>query len=180
MEKYTVLFVDDEPFILKAMKRLFHNDPLNILTASNGREGLEVIKSQPVQLLVSDNIMPEMTGVELIRHVKRCSPDTIRIILSGQSDMDSVLRAINDGEAYRFVLKPWNDIDLKVTVNLALAHFKLVADKRSLERELCEKNQLLENLRKSHPELFDTSQVGSSAAYEIAEQTEPTPSPTGA
>ena len=157
MEKYNLLLVDDEPNILKALTRLFREQHVNILTANNAEEALEIIKKEQIQLLISDNLMPGMTGVELIKKVKEISPDTLRIILSGHSDMDAILDAVNHGEAYRFILKPWNDIDLKLTLNIALAQYKLIADNKSLEKELFEKNRILANIKKNHPEIFDAS-----------------------
>lgn len=157
MEKYNLLLVDDEPNILKALSRLFRDQHVNIFTASNAAEALEMFKKQKIQLLISDNLMPGMTGVELINKVKEVSPDTLRIILSGHSDIEAILNAVNHGEAYRFILKPWNDIDLKLTLNIALAQYKLIEDNKLLEKELFEKNRILENIRKNHPEIFDNS-----------------------
>ncbi|MEW6052079.1 MAG: response regulator [Candidatus Zixiibacteriota bacterium] len=154
MEQYTVLFVDDEPFILKALLRLFRGDPIAVVTANSAEEALELLKHQPVQLLVTDNMMPGMTGVELTRKVKDLYPDTLRIILSGQSDMEAVLKAVNEGEAYRFILKPWADLDLKATVNIALAQYKLMQDNRRLMAELEAKSALLKHLQQKHPDLF--------------------------
>ncbi len=153
-DKYRVLLVDDEPLILRALSRLLRCDSYDTLTASSGQEALEIIRGTPVQLLITDNIMPGMTGVELIRQVKQCSPDTIRIILSGQADMESVLKAINEGEAYRFVLKPWHDVDLQITVNIALAQYKLNEDVKMLREQLRAKTAIIESLRARHPEIF--------------------------
>jgi two-component system probable response regulator PhcQ len=154
MEQYTVLFVDDEPFILNSLKRLFRGDPINVLTAGSANEALQIMRGQTVHLLVTDNIMPGMCGVELAKLVKQSWPDTFRILLSGQSDMEAVLKAINEGEAYRFILKPWTDFDLKATINIALAHYKLTCDNERLVSELKAKSQLLDLLQSKHPELF--------------------------
>ncbi|MFZ1684197.1 MAG: response regulator [Candidatus Zixiibacteriota bacterium] len=155
MNQYTVLFVDDEPYILKSLSRLFRGDPVTILTSFSAEEALAVLRAQPVQVLVTDNIMPGMSGVELTKKVKELYPDTMRIILSGQSDIDAVIKAVNEGEAYRFLLKPWIDMDLKATVNIALAHHKLLVDNRRLMAELTEKSELLTSIQKRHPELLD-------------------------
>lgn len=154
MEQYTVLFVDDEPFILKSLVRLFRGDPINLLTANSAEEALTIMQSQKVHLLVTDNKMPGMGGVELSRRVKDHWPDTFKMILSGQSDMDAVLKAVNEGEAYRFLLKPWDDHDLKATINIALAHYKLIQDHRLLMEELHAKSKLLKLIQSKHPELF--------------------------
>lgn len=154
MEEYTVLFVDDEPFILSALTRLFRGDRLRVLTASNADEALGLVQSSQIQLVVTDNIMPGMSGVELARKVREVSPETIRIILSGQSDMASVLKAINEGEAYRFILKPWFDMDLKATVHLALAQYRLTEQNRRLIMEVQEQRLIIHRLRKRHPDLY--------------------------
>lgn len=152
MADYTIMLVDDEPNILSTLKRLLHNEHAYLITANNAQEALERLQSMPVHLLITDNIMPGMSGVELIKKVKEMSPDTIRIVLSGQSDIDAVLKAVNEGEAYRFILKPWNDLELKITVNIALAQYKLTADNQALMAELKEKKRLLESIKARHPE----------------------------
>lgn len=165
MEKYNILLVDDEQNILKALRRLFREEHVNIFTAASAQEALEIFKQNSIQLIISDNLMPGMTGVELINKVREISPDTIRIILSGHSDIEAVLNAVNQGEAYRFILKPWNDIDLRLTINIALAQYKLIADNKILKKDLLEKTRLLENLRRNHPEIFNLS--SSDGSYNI-------------
>lgn len=155
MSPYTVLFVDDEPYILKSLQRLFRGDPMRVLTSFSAIEALELMKTESIQLLVTDNMMPEMTGVELARRVKEIRPEIVRIILSGQSDIDAVLKAVNEGEAYRFILKPWNDLDLKVTVNIALAQYKLADDNRQLISAIRSQSEMLATLQREHPAIFD-------------------------
>ncbi len=154
MDAYNVLFVDDEPFILKAMMRLFRGDQMNILTAPDGENALEIVKSRCIQVVVTDNIMPGMSGVELVRKIKECSPNTVRIILSGHSDMDAVLKAINEGEAYRFVMKPWHDLDMKATVHLALAQYRLTEQNLELISEIQAQRLIVSRLRKRFPEVY--------------------------
>ncbi len=154
MQDYTILLVDDEPNIIRSLKRLFRSERVNILTAENGLEALQIVKNRDIQVLLTDNIMPEMTGIELMMKVRDCSPDTVRIILSGHSDIDAVLEAVNNGEAFRFMLKPWNDMDLKATVSLALAHYKLVADNKRMLADLKEKEALLDAFSKEYPDEY--------------------------
>ncbi|MBK7143023.1 MAG: response regulator [bacterium] len=157
MDRYSVLFVDDEPNILRSLTRLFHRESFDVLVASGGEEALELLRSRPVQLVVTDNIMPRMTGVELIKKIRDSWPDTLRIILSGQSDMQAVLGAVNQGEAFRFLLKPWTDSDLKANVYIALAHYKLRQDVASLKNQLTEMELVLVYLQKQHPEVLATA-----------------------
>lgn len=153
-EQYTLLVVDDEPNIVKAIGRLFRGAPINLLTAASGEEALEVIASNQVHVLVTDNRMPGMSGIDLVQRVRERSPDTVRLIISGQSDMDAVLDAINEGEVFRFLTKPWNDIDLKITVNLALAHRRLQDDNRELRRQVDRLYSIIRLLEEKHPTLY--------------------------
>lgn len=159
MKKYKILLVDDEPFILNSLTRLLRSDRVSILTACSAAKALEVVKSDDIQLVITDNLMPGMSGVELVSRIKECSPDTIRCILSGQSDIDAVLRAVNEGEVFRFILKPWNDMDLKATASMALAHYKLAEDNRRMAKVLDEQTLLIDHFRETHPEMFDTYEL---------------------
>ncbi|ABC27146.1 Type II secretory pathway, ATPase PulE/Tfp pilus assembly pathway, ATPase PilB [Hahella chejuensis KCTC 2396] len=131
---YSVLLVDDEPAVLSALSRVFRKESYDILTANNAMEALEIINQRRVHLLVSDYMMPGMTGADLLRKVKEQSPDTIRIMLTGQADTTAVMAAINEGAVYRFILKPWNDDDLRVTVALALEQYDLIQKNKELEK----------------------------------------------
>jgi YesN/AraC family two-component response regulator len=162
MQEYTVLFVDDEPFILNAMQRLFHEDRIKVVLASSGQEALELLRKRTIQVLVTDNLMPGMTGVDLVRSTKECAPDTIRIILSGYSDMEAVLQALNDGEVFRFVLKPWVDLDLKATVHLALAQYHLIEQHRKLQEEVTTLRPLVRTLQDRYPEIYRELMAGGS------------------
>jgi YesN/AraC family two-component response regulator len=154
MQEYTVLFVDDEPFILNAMQRLFHDDKINVRLAASGQEALDLVKSGSIQVLVTDNLMPGMSGVELVHRAKEVAPDTVRILLSGYSDMDAVLHALNDGEVFRFVLKPWDDLDLKTTVHLALAQYHLVEQHHRLQVEMTSLKPLVLALEARYPDVY--------------------------
>jgi YesN/AraC family two-component response regulator len=154
MNEYTVLFVDDEPFILNALTRLFRGEPFRIVTATNGAEALERVRRGNIQVVVTDNIMPGMTGVELARRVREHSPETVRIILSGHSDMDALLKAINEGEAFKFVLKPWHDMDLKATVHLALAQYRLTEQNQELISEVQSQRLILGRLQRRYPDIY--------------------------
>ncbi|MER2510968.1 MAG: response regulator [Nitrosomonas ureae] len=122
-----ILFVDDEPFILRALQRLF--SPLyNVFTASSGREAIEVVRDNQIHVVVCDQRMPEMIGVEALAVIKEISPATMRILLTGYSDMTALVDSINDGEIFRYILKPWNNKELKEIVSYAaeIAHESLV------------------------------------------------------
>jgi len=133
--RYRLLFVDDEPGILKALARVFRQENYEVVTAASGEEALVRLAEAPTHLVISDFMMPVMNGAELLREIKQRSPDTIRIMLTGHANTDAVMGAINEGAVYKFILKPWNDDDLRVTVALALEQFDLVARNRVLKNE---------------------------------------------
>ena len=152
-QKHSMLFVDDEKSIIKALKRLFRKEGYNIITASNGREGLELLKQaeSPVSLIISDQKMPQMTGAQFLEKAKEIFPDAIRFLLTGYSDMDAIVDAVNKGEIHRYLTKPWNNDDLLLQVQQALEHVELVLENRRLleltnkqNRELTELNGNLE------------------------------------
>ena len=110
--KHRVLFVDDEERILTALKTIFRNK-YHVLTAANGMEALDFIKRFRIPVIVSDQRMPGMLGVELLRRAREVSPDSVRILLTGYSDLASIVGSINDGEVYRFISKPWDNQELQ-------------------------------------------------------------------
>ncbi len=109
----TLLLVDDEPNILSSVSRLLHRDGYQILTARSAQEAFEILAKQPVQVILSDQRMPEMSGTEFFARVRKLYPDTIRIVLTGYADLDSVTAAINLGAIYKFLTKPWDDDQLR-------------------------------------------------------------------
>ena len=117
----TLLLVDDEPNILNALKRLLRRENYRVLTASSGAEALEILAMQPVQVIISDQRMPEMSGIELLSKVKSLYPQTVRIILSGYSEAGTVTDAINQGAVWKYLTKPWDDETLKEEVRKAFS-----------------------------------------------------------
>ncbi len=141
----TILLVDDEPNIIKALKRLLRRDGYTILTATDGRTGLDMLAHNKVGVILSDQRMPEMSGVEFLSQVKELYPDTVRMVLSGYTDLNTVTDAINQGAIYKFLTKPWEDGLLRANIKDAFQHFRLVRENRRLHAELKKLNQLLEN-----------------------------------
>ena len=145
-EEIKILCVDDERNVLKAIRRLFMDeDNYEIFVAESGAEGLEVLEEEgDIRMVISDYRMPEMTGVEFLRQVNEKWSDTIRIVLSGYADTSAVVEAINEGQIYKFIPKPWNDEELLTTVSAALEHQALQWENKLLSDELQEKNAALQ------------------------------------
>jgi two-component system NtrC family sensor kinase len=149
-EDIRILCVDDERNVLKALQRVFLDDDYELLTASTGDEGLRILKeTKPVQIVIADYRMPGMNGVEFLREVCQRWPETVRIVLSGYADTASIVEAINEGQIYKFIPKPWNDEDLRVTISNALERYFLQKKNIQLADELKKRNRELEALNNS-------------------------------
>ncbi|HTO44919.1 MAG TPA: response regulator [Burkholderiales bacterium] len=120
VQRARILFVDDEERILTALKTIFRGR-YHVLTAANGKEALDFISKFKIPVIVSDQRMPGMLGVELLRRARDISPDSVRILLTGYSDLASIVGSINDGEVYRFISKPWDNQELQQVVGEAVA-----------------------------------------------------------
>jgi two-component system sensor histidine kinase/response regulator len=139
-----VMFVDDEPQMLKAINRTVRREPYKALFAAGGLQALEMLAQAPVQVIVSDLNMPEMDGLTLLKTVQAEYPQTIRMILSGITDIDPVLEAIHVGQVYRYITKPYDTHELVLAVQQALALWWMQKEKRELQEKLAEHNRLLE------------------------------------
>ena len=133
--KFTLLFIDDEENVLKSLRRIFFAENYDIFTASSGKDALVRLENEHIDLVISDHKMPGMTGVELLQETKKRWPDVIRIMLTGHADIQAILGAVNNGAIYKFITKPWNEDDLRLTVSLGLQHKTLLAEKRFAEEE---------------------------------------------
>ncbi len=145
---YRILLVDDEPNVLSSLRRIFRRENYQIETAMSGEEALQILAQDDFQLMISDFKMPRMDGAELLKRVKSLYPEIIRIMLTGYADTDAVMGAINDGAVYKFILKPWNDDDLRVTVGLALEQYDLLKKNKKLQHENQKQNKQLKKLSK--------------------------------
>lgn len=145
----TLLLVDDEENILRSLARLFRRDGYTILSATSGDEGLKLLAENDVGVIVSDQRMPQMTGVEFLRRVKEHHPNTVRIVLSGYTELESVTTAINEGAIYKFLTKPWDDELLRKNIREAFEHFELEDENRRLTGELQRANDELSMLNQN-------------------------------
>ncbi|NHZ61617.1 HD domain-containing phosphohydrolase [Massilia genomosp. 1] len=145
----TVLCVDDEPNILSALRRLFRPEGYRVLVADGGAAGLAILEQEKVDLVISDMRMPEMDGARFLEHVRERWPGTLRLLLTGYSDVSSILAAINRGEIYRYITKPWDDTDILLVVRHALERHALEQEKERLEVLTARQNEELKTLNQS-------------------------------
>nr|WP_298145590.1 response regulator [uncultured Pseudomonas sp.] len=125
----TLLLVDDESHILTSLQRLLQQDGYQVLSARSAAEGFELLALHSVQVVLCDQRMPGMNGTEFLDRIKSLYPDTLRIILSGYTDLHSVLEAINRGSIYRFYTKPWDSDTLRDNIRETFRHYWLVHDR---------------------------------------------------
>lgn len=154
-EEIRILCVDDEPNVLNALRRLFIDEDYVIFTASSGPEGISILEKEHVQLVISDYRMPSMNGVEFLKEVYKRWPQTVRIVLSGYADASAIVGAINEGHIYKFIPKPWNDDELKVTISNSVERYFLFIRNEELTVELKTKNDELLKLNDQLKSLYE-------------------------
>jgi putative nucleotidyltransferase with HDIG domain len=146
---HTVLFVDDEVNILKALQRLFRIEDMNVLCASRASEALELLERHPTQVVVTDQRMPEMSGVDFLAKVREHHPEIVRMMLTGYTEINVAVDAINRGEIYRLITKPWNDDELRATIRQAFDHADLKAEIKRLNQVSREQNFKLQDMNRN-------------------------------
>jgi DNA-binding NtrC family response regulator len=149
--QHTILLIDDDANILASLKRLFRNEPYTVLVAGDGVEALQILNSCEVDLAICDQSMPGPSGTEVLSVIKKHWPETMRIMLTGNADVNTLVKAINDGEAYRFLMKPWNDGELLLTVKQALEKATMRQQIENLAREMKRYQETISSLEARYP-----------------------------
>ncbi len=142
----TILLVDDEHNITRSIKRVLRPLKYNVLIANSGDEALQLLKEHEVQVMVSDQLMPKMTGSELFEKVEEKHPRVVRILLTGYTAIEGITSAVNKGAVYRVLFKPWDDDHLISTIKDAFKTYDVVEENRQLTMELQEFNKNLEHM----------------------------------
>jgi DNA-binding NtrC family response regulator len=130
---YKILIVEDEPANLRLLERLFRRD-YEVITAASGREALDLLGRHDVALLITDQRMPGVSGIELLKSTVSLRAHMVRIILTGYTDVSALVEAINCGHVYKYVTKPWNNDELRLTVERALEHYETTKERHELEQ----------------------------------------------
>ncbi len=160
-----VLFVDDEEHILKSLRRLMMDEDIEVFTAASGKEGLDLLeKTEGIEIIISDQRMPGMTGAEFLQQAKETAPDALRLILTGYADVNATIDAINKGGACRYIGKPWNDEELKQVIRDAVSQFRLIRENKRLSQLVVKQNEELQewNSNLKHRVLEQTSAIRTS------------------
>lgn len=150
-----VLLVDDEPNFLNSMVRSLRREDFILYTANSGQDALALLQENRIDVIVTDEMMPGMHGSDLISIVREQYPDIMCILLTGFASLDAALKAINNGEVYRFLTKPCEVADLAMTITTALQQKHLIAESRQLVKEIQDKDNFIKSLEKKHPGITD-------------------------
>src|SRR3954469_21583340 len=146
-----ILIVDDEENVCNALRRSLRKEGYELHFASEPAPALEVLKQHRFDLVLSDHLMPNMTGLEFLKLVRDRYPDCMRMMLTGHADMQTAISAINQGEIYRFLTKPWDDTELKVTLYLAFEQLDLERENRKLLATVRRQRDLIKTIEKDYP-----------------------------
>jgi len=141
--KHCLLVVDDEPNLVQSVKDLLRRE-YRVLGATRASDGLRIMEQEQVHIVMTDQRMPEMTGVEFLQHLREHFPDAIRLLFTAYADLNTVTEAINQGNVYRYIAKPWSEDELRTVLKQAEDHYDLQEERRRLVSEIQEKNQQLE------------------------------------
>lgn len=167
--RYSILYVDDERNNIIVFKNAFFRH-YNIFTALSGEEGLEIIKKNEIHLVITDQKMAGMSGVEFLENVVESHPDTIRMILTAYSDIDFIMRAINTCGIYQYILKPWDSRELKIIIDNALDSYELKRNNEKLIVDLKEANDRLEEKVRERTSALDEKNEALKKTNEIKDK----------
>lgn len=153
-EKANVLYVDDEMHLLNAFEAAFKNY-YNVFVAQSALEAINILRKQPIAVVIADQRMPDMTGIQFFEAILPEYPDSIRILMSGYSDADIIIRAINEGQVFRYISKPWDENELKLSVDVAIKIYRLSRENRDkinkMHEESIKRERILNLFRKYVP-----------------------------
>jgi len=174
---HRILVVDDEDNVRNAIRRSLRKEGYELFFASEPSEGLATLRENQADLVISDHLMPNMTGLEFLKIVHDRHPDCMRIMLTGHADMQTAIDAINQGEIYRFLSKPWDDTELKVTIHLAFEQLELMRENRRLLAAVRRQYDLIKSLEREYPGIGKLVRDSDSASS-IDRDTRPCPPET--
>jgi signal transduction histidine kinase len=133
--RHTLLVVDDELDVLESLRHQFHRG-YRVLTSSSGQQAIEMLERDNVELILSDQRMPGMSGDQFLREARRLKPDAIRMLFTGYADMQAVISAVNEGNIFRYIMKPWDSAELEAIIRQGVEQYELLAERKRLVTEL--------------------------------------------
>jgi response regulator RpfG family c-di-GMP phosphodiesterase len=149
--KHTILVVDDDKLFVEYIQRVLSGESYNIIAGSSGQEGLEILEKQHVSMVISEYKIPLMSGLEFLEKVRIIYPDILTIMVTDHADIKLVIKAINEAGVYKFLLKPWDDIDFKNAIKKTLESLKVIKERDVLVRKVKTHEATLKELEKRYP-----------------------------
>ena len=149
--KHTILVVDDDKLFVEYIQRVLSGECYNIIGGSSGQEGLEILEKQHVSMVISEYKIPIMSGLEFLEKVRIIYPDILTIMVTDHADIKLVIKAINEAGVYKFLLKPWDDIDFKNTIKRTLESLQVIKERDELIRKVKTHEATLKDLEKRYP-----------------------------
>ena len=144
MANRTLLLVDDEPNIIRALKRQLRHEDFSIYSADSGESGLDIIKKYDIGVVISDQMMPGMDGITFLEQVKKHKPDVVRVLLTGYASIENAIASINRSRIFSYLTKPWTLETVRITLARAFEHYNLILENRRLQKLTREQNKKLE------------------------------------
>lgn len=136
MHEQSIFIIDDDPSVLSSLNRLLKNKGYPVFTFTDGDHGLKALEEKDVAVIVVDYKMPGLSGIEVLQKARDISPDTIRVMITGSLDLELALEAISNGEVYRIIRKPWNNVEFKVTIGQCFEKYNLIQENYRLQEKL--------------------------------------------
>jgi response regulator RpfG family c-di-GMP phosphodiesterase len=153
----TLLIVDDEDSVRRSLARTLRDDGYEIRQAAGAEQGLQLLSEQPVDMVMSDHKMPGMNGIDFLNNVRIRYPDTMRLLLTGFADLDMAIAAINEGGIYRFLTKPWDNNELRLSVKLGFDRLLLERENRQLLLMVKKQSHYIRDLERDHPGIAEVA-----------------------
>ncbi|MDD5487833.1 MAG: response regulator [Candidatus Omnitrophica bacterium] len=160
MKKWHILIVDDQVEIINSLKRVLRDDEYRISEALDAVRATEIITVEKVDLIICDYKLGGANGMELLQKVSSSHPETITILITAHPDLNMAIEAINKGSIYKFIIKPWDNEDMRVTVKRALQHKGLITRNRELLNEIRKRDAMLDQIEKEYPGLMSLKRDG--------------------
>ncbi len=155
MHKHKILLIDDEQPILNALTRVFHNSSYELFTATSAEQALGFLERNNIDLIICDYQLGGMNGIDFLENISKDNPDIINILLTAHADLDMAIDAINRAVLYKFIMKPWNDNNLLITVRRALEQRDLIIENKRLMNEIKKRDIYIKQLEKESPGITD-------------------------
>lgn len=168
MAQYTILIVDDDENVLKSLTRALIDDKYVVRTAVSGEEGLLKLENHDIDLVISDQRMPGMGGLEFLKKIQAEYPETLTIMLTAYGDIETAIGAINEAGVHKFILKPWHEAELRVTIMRALELRRLITERNVLRQEVKKREAILRELERKYPGITEvTRDVNGTVLVEV-------------